>query len=77
MSTKMADAYRERWVRQSLRATKVISSDVNPGINPLWSSAWEPTNAPRVGYGVNLKLYGRGFYRTMLAFYQSEFDHKP
>ncbi len=61
MSTKMADAYRERWLRQSLRATKAISSDVNPGINPLWPSAWEPTNAPRVGYGVNLKLYGRGF----------------
>ncbi|MDG1020933.1 MAG: hypothetical protein P8O77_05540, partial [Emcibacteraceae bacterium] len=24
-------------------------------------SAWEPLNAPRLGYGVNLKLYGRGF----------------
>ena len=61
MSTKMADAYQERWLRRSLSATKVISSDVNPGINPLWPSAWEPTNAPRLGYGVNLKLYGRGF----------------
>ena len=39
----------------------MISIDVNPGINPMNPSAWEPLNAPRLGYGVNLKLYGRGF----------------
>jgi aspartyl aminopeptidase len=61
MYMKMAGAYREQALRQALRATKVVSSDVNPGVNPLWPSAWELTNAPRVGHGVNIKLYGRGF----------------
>ena len=39
----------------------MISIDVNPGINPMRPNAWEPLNGPRLGYGVNLKLYGRGF----------------
>ncbi len=58
---QMGDAYREHFLRRALRATRVISSDVNPGIHPTWPSAWEAGNAPRLGYGVNFKLYGRGF----------------
>ncbi|MCK5425062.1 MAG: hypothetical protein KAI89_06800, partial [Emcibacter sp.] len=27
---------------------------------PLKPSAWEKGNAPRLGYGVNIKLYGQG-----------------
>ena len=27
-------------------------------------SAWEPLNGPRLGFGVNLKLSGRGFNAT-------------
>jgi len=58
---QMRDDYREHWLRRALRATKVISSDVNPGIHPTWPSAWEEGNAPRLGFGVNFKMYGRGF----------------
>lgn len=58
---QMGDEFREHWVRQALGSTRVISSDVNPGIHPTWPSAWEAGNAPRLGYGVNFKMYGRGF----------------
>ena len=58
---QMGGEYREHYLRRSLRATKVISSDVNPGIHPTWPTAWEVENAPRLGYGVNFKMYGRGF----------------
>jgi aspartyl aminopeptidase len=54
-------AYSDYDLRQSLRNTRVISSDVNPGIHPTWPEVWEAGNAPRLGYGVNLKLYGGGF----------------
>jgi len=58
---QMGDDFREPWLRSSLRATHVISSDVNPGIHPTWPSAWEAGNAPRLGFGINFKMYGRGF----------------
>jgi len=61
MYTQMQETYQERWLRHALRRTKVVSCDVNPGVNPLWPSAWESGNAPRLGYGVGIKLYGRGF----------------
>lgn len=54
-------AYNERFLRQALRNTKVVSSDVNPGVHPSWPGVWELGNAPRLGGGVNLKLYGGGF----------------
>ena len=59
--TEMGDDFREHWLRHALRSTKVISSDVNPGIHPTWPDAWEEGNAPRLGQGVNFKMYGRGF----------------
>ncbi|HXV64033.1 MAG TPA: aminopeptidase 1, partial [Vicinamibacteria bacterium] len=58
---EMGEAFREHWLRRALRATRVLSSDVNPGVNPMWPDAWEEGNAPRLGQGVNLKMYGRGF----------------
>ncbi|MEE8371221.1 MAG: hypothetical protein V3R73_03665, partial [Sphingomonadales bacterium] len=54
-------SYRSPMLAQALRKSRALSIDVNPGINPIWPSAWEATNAPRLGYGVNIKLYGRGF----------------
>ena len=48
-------------LRRALRNTKVVSSDVNPGIHPTYPGVWEHGNAPRLGHGVNLKLYGGGF----------------
>ncbi len=58
---QMGDKYNDRYLRQVLRKTKVISADVNPGVNPTWSSVWELGNAPRLGNGINIKLYGGGF----------------
>jgi len=55
------DAYSDNDLRRALRQTKVVSSDVNPGIHPTWPQVWEAGNAPRLGFGVNLKLYGGGF----------------
>lgn len=55
------DAYSDYDLRQALRKTKVVSSDVNPGIHPSFPDVWEAGNAPRLGFGVNLKLYGGGF----------------
>ena len=57
---EIGDAYREPVFRQALRATRFISIDVNPGVNPQNPGAWELGNAPKLGYGVNLKLYGQG-----------------
>jgi len=58
---KKGNNYNDYMLRKVLRNTKVISADVNPGVNPSWSSVWELGNAPRLGNGVNLKLYGGGF----------------
>ena len=55
------DDYSDIDIRRALRATRVVSSDVNPGIHPTYPGVWESGNAPRLGHGVNLKLYGGGF----------------
>lgn len=60
MYAELGDSYREPLFRQALRNTRFISIDVNPGVNPMNPGAWELGNAPRLGYGVNLKLYGQG-----------------
>ncbi|WP_417460444.1 aminopeptidase 1 [Kordiimonas sp.] len=53
--------YRHPMLTRALTASKALSIDVNPGVNPMNPGAWELTNAPRLGFGVNIKLYGRGF----------------
>jgi aspartyl aminopeptidase len=58
---ELGDGFNDHRLRSALRQTRVISSDVNPGIHPMWPDAWEPENAPRLGHGVNFKMYGRGF----------------
>ena len=57
---ELGEEYREPMYRGALRDTRFVSIDVNPGINPMKPGAWELENAPRLGYGVNLKLYGQG-----------------
>ena len=57
---KLGAEYREPLFRQALRNTRFISIDVNPGVNPMNPGAWEIGNAPRLGYGINIKLYGQG-----------------
>ena len=61
MYRQRGDAYSDMDLRHALRQTKVVSSDVNPGVHPTWPEVWEVGNAPRLGHGVNLKLYGGGF----------------
>ena len=58
---QLGDAYSDYDLRQALKNTKVVSSDVNPGVHPAYPDVWEVGNAPRLGFGVNLKLYGGGF----------------
>lgn len=57
---ELGDEYREPLFREALRSTRFVSIDVNPGINPMNPGAWETGNAPKLGYGINLKLYGQG-----------------
>jgi aspartyl aminopeptidase len=56
----LGDAYREPMLRGTMRNTRFFSVDVNPGINPMNPGAWETGNAPKLGYGINIKLYGQG-----------------
>lgn len=58
---QQGDDYKDINLRNALRNTKVVSSDVNPGIHPVWPGVWEEGNAPKIGYGINIKLYGGGF----------------
>ena len=60
MFRQEGDGYRDVFVRRALRNTLAISADANPGLHPIWSSSLERANAPRLGKGVNIKLYGRG-----------------
>lgn len=53
--------YNDYLLRKLLRNTKVVSTDVNPGVHPTWPGVWELGNAPRLGNGINIKLYGGGF----------------
>jgi len=57
---ELGEAYREPLLRTAMRKTRFVSIDVNPGVNPMNPGAWELGNAPKLGYGVNLKLYGQG-----------------
>jgi aspartyl aminopeptidase len=54
------DAYRDVVARHALRLTYVLSADMNPGLDPTWPETLEADNAPRLGKGLNFKMYGRG-----------------
>ena len=53
--------YTDLDLRLALRASEVISADTNDGINPLFGSTSEATNAAKMGFGPAIKRYGRGF----------------
>jgi aspartyl aminopeptidase len=61
LHTELAGDYNDLALRRALSASEMISIDVNPGVNPKDPAGFEKTNAPRLGFGVNLKMYGRGF----------------
>jgi aspartyl aminopeptidase len=54
-------AYTDLDLRQALRNSHVISADTNDGVNPIFPQTSEASNAARLGYGVTIKRYGRGF----------------
>jgi aspartyl aminopeptidase len=53
--------YSDLDLRRALRNSQVISADTNDGINPIFPQTSEESNAARLGYGVTIKKYGRGF----------------
>ena len=61
IAAQRGKAYNDLDLRRALHNSWVISADTNDGINPIFPSTSEPTNAARVGYGVAIKLYGPGF----------------
>lgn len=60
LASQIGQGYSDLDLRKTLRQSKMVSIDVNPGINPKNPGMWEKGNAPRLGYGVNIKLYGQG-----------------
>ena len=58
---EMGEKYRQPDLTRTLRKSKALSIDVNPGINPMAPGVWESGNAPKLGQGINIKLYGKGF----------------
>jgi aspartyl aminopeptidase len=54
-------AYNDLDLRTALRNSQVISADTNDGVNPIFPQTSEESNAARLGYGVTIKRYGRGF----------------
>jgi aspartyl aminopeptidase len=61
IAAERGSSYSDLDLRHALHNSQVISADTNDGINPIFPSTSEPTNAARVGYGVTIKLYGPGF----------------
>lgn len=61
IGAQRGSAYNDLDLRRALHNSQVISADANDGINPIFPSTAEATNAARLGYGVTIKLYGEGF----------------
>jgi aspartyl aminopeptidase len=55
------NAYNDLHLRIALRNAQVISADTNDGMSPLFNETSEATNAAKVGFGVTIKRYGKGF----------------
>lgn len=61
ISAQRGKDYNDLDLRLALRASEVISADTNDGVNPLFPSTSEVTNAAKMGFGPAIKRYGRGF----------------
>ncbi|MBS1816182.1 MAG: peptidase M18 [Acidobacteria bacterium] len=48
-------------VRTAMKNAAVLSADCNDGVNPIFPSLSEASNAAVLGYGVTIKRYGAGF----------------
>ncbi len=61
LAAQRGKEYSDLDLRLALRASEVISADTNDGVNPLFNSTSEATNAAKLGFGPAIKRYGRGF----------------
>jgi aspartyl aminopeptidase len=61
ISAQQAKHYSDLDLRTALRNAQVVSADANDGLNPLFGETSEASNASKVGFGVSIKRYGRGF----------------
>ena len=61
VAAQQGASYSDLDLRKALRNSQVISADTNDGINPIFPKTTEESNAARLGYGVTIKRYGRGF----------------
>ena len=61
IAAQKGNGYTDLDLRLALRASEVISADTNDGVNPLFNSTSEVTNAAKMGFGPAIKRYGRGF----------------
>ncbi|MFA9217978.1 MAG: hypothetical protein ACEQSK_12850 [Sphingomonadaceae bacterium] len=61
VSGQKGDHYSEMDVRSALQRALVVSADTNDGLNPVFTETSEASNAAKVGFGVAIKRYGRGF----------------
>ena len=52
--------FKENQLRLAMERSEVLSADTPTGINPLFPSVQETTNAARLGWGVPIKRYGHG-----------------
>lgn len=53
--------YSDLDLRTALQRAQVVSADANDGLNPLFAETSEASNVAKVGFGVAIKRYGRGF----------------
>jgi aspartyl aminopeptidase len=53
--------YSDLDLRTALQRALVVSADTNDGLNPVFAETSEASNAAKVGFGVTIKRYGRGF----------------
>ena len=64
IGAQRGSAFSDLDLRHALRNAQVVSADTNDGVNPIFPETSEPSNAARLGYGVAIKKYGRGFDGT-------------
>ena len=61
VSGQKGEHFNDMDLRTALRNAQVVSADANDGLNPLFAETTEASNVAKVGFGVTIKRYGRGF----------------
>lgn len=61
VSAQLGKDYSDLDSRKALTNAQAISADVTDGVNPIFLQGAELTNTARLGHGVVIKRFGRGF----------------